>query len=83
MYYQRSNLPELCNNGSTIYKDVETYIYNYYQELRSVKISHLLNPQTGLTENIDGVIKEYKETRGLLVRSLYTYTINLHVSTFM
>lgn len=40
------------------------------QELRSVKISQLLNPQTGLTENIDGVIKEYKETRGLLVRSL-------------
>ena len=68
MYYQKSNLPELRNNGSTIYKDVETYIY--YQELRSVKISQLLNPQTGLTENIDGVIKEYKETRGLLVRSL-------------
>ena len=42
MYYQRSNLPELRNNGSTIYKDVETYIY--YQELRSVKISQLLNP---------------------------------------
>ena len=68
MYYQRSNLPELHNNGSTIYRDVETYIY--YQELRSVKIFQLLNPQTGLTENIDGVIKEYKETRGLLVRSL-------------